>query len=114
MMPDDSNKVGQLIHYHSQELKTARNNAGNRVKNQRELQVSGDVLQRQVVTFDNCIFRHNGNGPEGSLTQDGIMEAFSKFNDIIIKNSTFENNDFSQPVNGVRAQLLSLLYKSVI
>jgi hypothetical protein len=67
----------------------------------RALQVGGDIIEKQVVTFENCVFVNNSVGPEGGLTQDGVIYVASPSNELIIKNCTFKNNDFGDPVNGV-------------
>jgi hypothetical protein len=63
--------------------------------------VGGALPRLQVVTFDRCLFVNNKSGPQGRLTQDGVIEAFSFSNSVIIKDTVFDNNDYSQPVNGV-------------
>lgn len=67
----------------------------------RALQVGGDIIEKQTVTFDNCLFIDNSVGPEGLLTQDGVIYVASPSNEVIIKNCTFKNNDYANPVNGV-------------
>jgi hypothetical protein len=67
----------------------------------RSLQVGGDVIKKQSVTFENCLFVGNSVGPEGVSTYDGIITVVSSSNDVTIKNCTFQNNAYGDPVNGV-------------
>jgi hypothetical protein len=68
----------------------------------RALQVGGDTIEVQTVNFENCLFIGNSVGPEGQLTQDGVIYVASPSNIVNIQNCTFKNNNFASPVNGVR------------
>jgi hypothetical protein len=67
----------------------------------RTLQVGGDVIETQSVTFENCLFIGNTVGPDGAGTFAGIMTVISASNEVTIKNSTFQSNSYGDPVNGV-------------
>jgi hypothetical protein len=111
-MPDGTNKLGHLLNYYSNLMKDpkalAEQNDANRRGHQTALRVGGDVMERQTVTFENCLFISNSAGPEGPLTQDGLIYIAEVSNSVIIKNCIFENNDFSKPANGVSSDLMRL------
>ena len=77
---------------------------------ERSLQVSGDILEKQVATFENCVFAGNAVGPEGVLTQDGIIFVASSSNEVILKNCIFKNNSYGSPVNGVSRPLQQFVF----
>jgi hypothetical protein len=113
-MSDGTKKLGHLLNYYSSLMKDpkalAEHNEANRRSYQRALQVGGDVIERQTVTLDNCLFISNSAGPEGALTQDGLIYIAEVSNSVIIKNTTFENNDFSKPANGVSSDLMRVQF----
>jgi hypothetical protein len=113
-MSDGTNKLGHLLNHYSNLMKDtkalAEHNDANRRSHQRALQVGGDVMERQTVTFENCLFISNSAGPEGPLTQDGLIYIAEVSNSVIIKNCIFENNDFSKPANGVSSDLIRLQF----
>jgi hypothetical protein len=113
-MPDGTNRLGQLLNYFSNLMKDskalAEHNDANRRGHQRALQIGVGVMERQTVTFENCLFISNSAGPEGPLTQDGLIYVAEVSNSVIIKNCIFENNDFSKPANGVSSDLMRLQF----
>jgi hypothetical protein len=113
-MSDGANKLGHLLNYYSNLMKDPKAlgeyNEANRRSHQRALQVGGGAIKRQTVTFDNCLFTSNSAGPDGEITQDGLIYVSEISNELIVKNTTFENNDFSKPVNGVSSYLMRLQF----
>ena len=69
--------------------------------NGRDLQANED-LTRQVVTFENCLFRDNAAGPETETSYDGLITAYP-LNDIVLKSCIFQNNSYAKPSKGVRS-----------
>jgi hypothetical protein len=74
----------------------------------RALQVGGSVITTQSVTFENCLFIGNSIGPTGVSTYDGMITVVSSSNEVSIRNCTFQNNTYADPVNGVSR----ILYRS--
>jgi hypothetical protein len=114
-MPNEDQRIYHQKKYYSDilkdpvALKEYMENA--RETYDRALQVGGDVIQVQTVTFEDCLFIGNSVGPEGVLTQDGVIFVASPSNVVILKNCTFQDNDYGSPVNGVCHFLAHCVYR---
>jgi hypothetical protein len=49
---------------------------------------------RQRVTFNNCLFSHNGPGPKGELTHYGVIQISTPYVELVVNNSIFMDNAF--------------------
>jgi hypothetical protein len=104
-MSRKDNWNAQIMNFHSNILKDATSNQYQKeahTLHRRELLNGGDFLERQVVTFENCLFQNNSIGPEGDGTNDGVIYTLLSSNDLILKSCTFKNNNYAAPLNGVR------------
>ena len=68
---------------------------------QRRVQ-SGENFELQKVTVEGCIFENNMHGPDSRMTISGVIGLVGASNELIISNSIFRNNTYTEPTNGVR------------
>jgi hypothetical protein len=81
------------------------------MSHQRRLQ-SGDSLELQKVTVEGCIFENNGQGPATPITINGVIWLASANNELVLSNSIFRNNTYTEPTDGVRCFLSLYFTKS--
>jgi hypothetical protein len=61
-----------------------------------------DVWLRQEITFDGCLFQHISFSAVASANSKfGVITIESRYDDLVIENCIFEQNDFGDPNIGV-------------
>jgi hypothetical protein len=82
---------------------------------QRKLDEIGNTeWKRQSVTFDNCLLKGNRQGLESTLGTNirrfSVIEILGDFDDIEIKDCIFTENNFGDPDDAVRCEILSCMH----